>query len=123
MSTSDTLGDQHRPTHADHTKVNNIASAVSNPGFPWGGVPTPKVDVKSYFLTNSPHKLHGIESIWTGGVPGSSLISANEVWMHATHLVPYNLLLNDKFMQRLINRSCEWMNPYNLMKKYFWCIT
>ena len=43
---------------------------VADPGFSWGGAPTPKVGVLTYFLGR---KLHENERIWTPGGKGASL--------------------------------------------------
>ena len=55
-----------------------MTQIVADPGFPWRGAPTQKVDAKSYYLVIFfPKKLHEIEIIWTSRegmyVPGVPL--------------------------------------------------
>ena len=56
----------------------NAMEPVADPGCPEVGAPTPKVDVKSYYLANFfPKKLHENEKIWTSGRPWRPLRYAN----------------------------------------------
>ena len=66
-----TAGIWHTPTAAGTPQnANGEFRTVADPGFPRGeganqNEPTPKVDVKSYYLANFSQKLHKIEKIWT----------------------------------------------------------